>query len=185
MSVAGWDAIAGRAAGGVAIDVDKRSLAAASWLLRCFPGVSVEERSAYDHGDEDRFDIAFSVGVVPYLKYPVKALTGMVRAVKPGGKVLIWLCGLENNRDRELPESAAVVLFSSLLVRIIYHLSLYPTVFLWIALSPWYWADRIFPPSAPIGFFTFALDRPRSNAAEDCSLLAARDRGTVDERTGA
>src|SRR3974390_3001624 len=46
-----WPMIYG-AAGGVAIDVDKRSLDAARQTLLRYPSVSVEERSAYDPGYE-------------------------------------------------------------------------------------------------------------------------------------
>src|SRR5678815_822887 len=48
------------AAGGVAVDVDEQSLASARRTLSRYPSVAVEERSAYDLGYQDRFDIAFS-----------------------------------------------------------------------------------------------------------------------------
>ena len=59
---------------------------------------AVEERSAYDLGFKDQFDIVFSIGVIHHLEYPEKALAAMTDAAKPGGKVLIWVYGLENNR---------------------------------------------------------------------------------------
>jgi SAM-dependent methyltransferase len=123
------------AAGGVAIDVDKRSLEAARQTLNRYPSVSIEERSAYDPGYEDRFDIVFSIGVIHHLEHPEKALAGMVRAARPGGKVLIWVYGLENNRwIVTFLNPLRLALFSRLPIRIVHHLSLYPTVILWIAL---------------------------------------------------
>jgi SAM-dependent methyltransferase len=86
------------AAGGAAVDVDQRSLSAARRTLRRYPNVAVEERSAYNLGYQDQFDIVFSIGVIHHLESPEKALAEMLRATKPGGRVLIWVYGLENNR---------------------------------------------------------------------------------------
>jgi ubiquinone/menaquinone biosynthesis C-methylase UbiE len=123
------------AAEGVAIDVDRRSLKAAKANLARFPAIKVEERSAYDIGHENAFDIAFSIGVIHHLEHPERALAGMVKAVKPGGKVLIWVYGLENNRwIVYLFNPLRKALFSRLPIGFVHHLSLYPTVLLWIGL---------------------------------------------------
>src|SRR6516164_8564013 len=50
------------AAGGLAIDVDARSLAAARRTLAGYPAVAVRELSAYDIEPSASFDIAFSIG---------------------------------------------------------------------------------------------------------------------------
>lgn len=129
-----WPMIYG-AAGGLAIDVDRRSLKAAEGNLASFPTMKVEERSVYDIGHKDAFDIAFSIGVIHHLEHPDKAIAGMVKAVKPGGKVLIWVYGLENNRPIVyLLDPLRKALFSRLPVGFVHHLSLYPTALLWIAL---------------------------------------------------
>ena len=47
--------------------------------------------SAYDLPFEGRFDLAFSIGVIHHLEYPQRALERMACAVKPGGRVLIWV----------------------------------------------------------------------------------------------
>ena len=123
------------AAGGVAIDVDERSLAAARQTLSRYPSVSVEKRSAYEPGYENRLDIVFSIGVIHHLEYPEKALSGMVRAARPGGKVLIWVYGLENNRwIVTVLNPLRLALFSRLPIGLVHHLSLYPTLILAIAL---------------------------------------------------
>jgi len=81
----------GGAAGGVAVDIDERSLEGARRNLRPFPTMQVMRRSAYDLPFEGRFDLAFSIGVIHHLEYPQRALERMARAVKPGGRVLIWV----------------------------------------------------------------------------------------------
>src|SRR6516162_5061547 len=100
------------ATGGVAVDIDQRSLESARRNLKRFPRVQVMRASVYDLPFEDRFDLAFSIGVIHHLEHPVRALEVMVRAVKPGGRVLIWVYGRENNRwlifvfDQLLPRIA-------------------------------------------------------------------------------
>ncbi len=81
---------------GVAFDLDERSLAAARANLIRFPQVQVKTGSIYDIPYEDRFDIVFSIGVVHHLSDPEKAVREMVKAAKPGGRVLVWLYGREN-----------------------------------------------------------------------------------------
>lgn len=81
---------------GIAFDLDERSLAAARTNLAAFPQVQVEKASIYDTPYEDRFDIVFSIGVVHHLDDPERAIRQLVKAAKPGGKVLVWLYGHEN-----------------------------------------------------------------------------------------
>jgi SAM-dependent methyltransferase len=123
------------AAGGVAVDVDDRALQAARQTLSPFPSVAVEERSAYDLGFKDHFDIVFSIGVIHHLEFPEKALAAMTDAAKPGGKVLIWVYGLENNRWLvNMLNPLRRALFSRLPIGIVHQLSLYPTAALWLVL---------------------------------------------------
>jgi SAM-dependent methyltransferase len=123
------------AAGGVAIDLDARSLAAARRNLANFPGLEVREASAYDIGYENHFDIAFSIGVIHHLEFPARALAAMTRAVKPGGRVAIWVYGRENNRWLiSFLDPLRRALFSRLPVSWVHHLSLYPTALLWLLL---------------------------------------------------
>src|SRR5262249_2049756 len=86
------------AARGVAIDIDDRSLAAARRTLAPFENVRVEKRSVYAIDRKDEFDLVYSIGVIHHLEHPELALANMVAAAKPGGRVLIWVYGLENNR---------------------------------------------------------------------------------------
>jgi SAM-dependent methyltransferase len=123
------------AAGGLAIDVDERSLAAARRTLAPFPNVRVEARSAYDIGCRDEFDLVYAIGVIHHLREPERALAQMAAAAKPGGRVLIWVYGLENNRwVVALLDPLRKALFSRLPVGLVHHLALYPTAILWLLL---------------------------------------------------
>lgn len=120
---------------GLAMDIDERSLAAARQTLARFPAVSVATRSAYDIGERDRFDIVFSIGVIHHLADPAAALRNMVDAARPGGRVLIWVYGLENNRWIVIfLNPLRKALFSRLPIGLVHHLSLYPAALLWLAL---------------------------------------------------
>jgi SAM-dependent methyltransferase len=123
------------AAGGVAVDVDERSLAAARRTLSAYPSVVVEERSAYDLGYRDRFDIVFSIGVIHHLEFPEKALASMVEAARPDGKVLIWVYGLENNQwVVNFLNPLRRAFFSRMPVGVVHWLAVYPSALLWLAL---------------------------------------------------
>jgi SAM-dependent methyltransferase len=123
------------AAGGVAVDIDERTLESARRNLRSFPTMRVMRASAYDLPFEDRFDLAFSIGVIHHLEYPEQALKKMARAVKPGGRVVIWVYGSENNgRLVALLNPLRRALFRRLPIGLTHHLSLYPAVLVWVML---------------------------------------------------
>jgi SAM-dependent methyltransferase len=123
------------ALGGVAVDVDDRSLANAARNLADHPTLRVERCSAYDLPFEDEFDIVFSIGVIHHLEFPERALARMVRAAKPGGRVLIWVYGRENNGWLlPLLNPLRKTVFSRLPVSVTHHLSMYPAALLWLAL---------------------------------------------------
>ncbi|HEX3945445.1 MAG TPA: class I SAM-dependent methyltransferase [Rhizomicrobium sp.] len=123
------------ATGGVAVDVDARSLRSARATLSRYPSVAVEQKSAYDLRFVDRFDIVFSIGVIHHLEFPDKAVAEMVRGARPGGKVLIWVYGLENNRWIViLLNPLRRLLFSRMPITLVHHLSLYPAAMLWALL---------------------------------------------------
>jgi SAM-dependent methyltransferase len=123
------------AAGGKAIDVDAASLAVARRNLAPFPTVVVEEKSAHEIGECDRYDVVFSIGVIHHLPVPEQALAEMARAAKPGGQVLIWVYGYENNEwIVRFFDPVRKTLFSRLPIGLVHHLSIYPAAGLWIAL---------------------------------------------------
>lgn len=123
------------AAGGLAIDIDDRSLQSARRTLARFPEVRVTRRSAYDIGHADEFDIVYSIGVIHHLQSPELALEQMVKAAKPGGRVMIWVYGRENNGWIALVlDPVRKTLLSRLPIGLVHHLSVYPATLLWLLL---------------------------------------------------
>lgn len=116
----------------LSVDIDDRSLSAAKRTLSGFETAEVRRASAYEIGESDTFDVAFSIGVVHHLENPELALAQMVKAVKPSGKVAIWVYGLENNRWIVLfLDPVRNALFSRLPIGVVHFLSLFPTALLW------------------------------------------------------
>ena len=120
----------------VAVDVDERSLASAQTTLAPFSQTSeVKKCSAYDMTFKDQFDIAFSIGVIHHLEHPHVALSKMAEAVKPGGKVVIWVYGNQNvNMLIQFLNPLRKILFSRLPVEMTHILSWCPTALLWLFL---------------------------------------------------
>ncbi len=82
---------------GLAFDFDERSVAAAKANLAGFDNCTVEYKSIYDVDDENRFDIVFSMGVIQFLADPKRAVSNLVRALRPGGKLAICVYSHEGN----------------------------------------------------------------------------------------
>lgn len=123
------------AAGGIAADIDDRSLAAARRNLDCFPALEVTKCSAYDLPWSNEFDISFSIGVIHHLEFPAMALNAMTKVTKPGGSVAIWVYGRENNGWLLWAlDPARKLLFSWLPISWVHALSLPPTALLWLLL---------------------------------------------------
>lgn len=82
----------------VGFDFDQRSVAAAKKNLTGFDSqAQVLYQSIYDIVWENQFDIVFSIGVIHHLEDPMRALQNMTRALKPGGRLLIWVYSYEGN----------------------------------------------------------------------------------------
>lgn len=119
----------------LAIDLDERTLAAAEKNLSIYPNAVVDRRSAYEINENEAFDIAFSIGVLHHIDCPELALANMIKAVKPGGKVLAWLYGYENNEMLiRFFNPLRKMLFSKLPLKLVYILSAPLTGILWCLL---------------------------------------------------
>jgi SAM-dependent methyltransferase len=81
----------------LAFDFDHRSVNSSKKNLGKFRNAKVKYESIYDIKYENEFDIAFSIGVIQFLEDPHKAIENMVRSVKKGGLVLIWVYAHEGN----------------------------------------------------------------------------------------
>ncbi|MBT3182129.1 MAG: class I SAM-dependent methyltransferase [Deltaproteobacteria bacterium] len=91
-----WALKAG-AASCVAFDYDERTVGVARKNLKGFQNCNVEFRSIYDISYENEFDIVFSTGVIHHLAKPEEAVRGLVKAVKSGGTLIIWVYASEGN----------------------------------------------------------------------------------------
>lgn len=81
----------------VAFDADPGTVEAASRNLVGLPNVRVLLKSIYDIAWRDEFDVVLSIGVIHHLENPLAAVRKLAQAVRPGGKVLIWVYGYEGN----------------------------------------------------------------------------------------
>lgn len=121
---------------GVAIDLDDRSLARARNNLTDFPGVVVRKASIYDIPYENEFDIVFSIGVIHHLEYPEKAIEQLVRAAKPGGRILVWVYGYENLEFYvNILNPVRKYLFSRMPLSLVRMIAFMPTALLWVMLK--------------------------------------------------
>lgn len=128
------------AASCLAVDIDERTLARARANLADFPQAKVDCCSIYELDRTDEFDIAFSIGVIHHLSDPLAAINQLKGAVKPGGLVLAWLYGRENNGWIVwLFDPLRRAIFSRTPLGLVHALSLPLTAILWVSL-------RIAPP---------------------------------------
>ncbi len=87
------------AASVTAVDVDERSLAAASHNLTEFSNCRVIKNSVYELDPDNigRFDRVTCIGVLHHLGDPADALKKMWRCVRPGGDLILWCYGKRGN----------------------------------------------------------------------------------------
>ena len=124
------------AASAVAIDVDERSLARARANLAPFPAAEVKHASIYDIPFENAFDIAFSIGVIHHLEHPEKAVAQLVKAARPGGRVLVWVYGYENlELYVNVLNPVRKLFFSWMPLALVHALAYVPTALLWLLLK--------------------------------------------------
>ena len=145
-----WPMVYG-ARGGLAVDVDDRTLGRARQNLAQFQNVEIRKQSIYEIPETDLFDIAFSIGVVHHLSDPDAAVARLARVAKPGGLVLVWLYGRENNAwIVRLFNPIRHLLFSRMPLGLVHALSWPLTVLLWCSLrlgfprAPYYRLIRSF-----------------------------------------
>jgi SAM-dependent methyltransferase len=97
--------------------------------------VEVRHQSIYDIAEKDVFDIVFSIGVIHHLEFPEMAVARLVQAAKPGGRILLWLYGRENNEwIVSFADPIRKALFSRLPLGVVHAFSWPATATLWILL---------------------------------------------------
>ncbi|MGC9326108.1 MAG: class I SAM-dependent methyltransferase, partial [Candidatus Hinthialibacter sp.] len=78
-------------------DNDPRTVEQARKTLSQFSNAKVEKESIYEISYDNEFDMVFSIGVVQLLERPREAVERLIRALKPGGTLLLWLYAREGN----------------------------------------------------------------------------------------
>lgn len=123
----------------VGFDMDDRSLNAARENLKKFDNVAIQYGEIHTYNPGEQFDIVFSIGVIHHLYNPEKALRNLVRYVKPGGRLLIWVYGYEGNEwVVKFVNPLRKALFSKLPLGIMHALTYIPSIplYLYIKLFP-------------------------------------------------
>lgn len=121
------------AGGVVAFDYDPRSVQAAKKNLAGFDNVEVLFKSIYEIDWQNKFDLALSIGVIHHLKDPQLALRKLVRSLKPGGTLLVWVYSYEGNEwIVKYVNPIRANLTSKLPVGLVHALSYFLSVPLWI-----------------------------------------------------
>jgi SAM-dependent methyltransferase len=130
-----WWPLTYGAASCLSIDVDERTLDAARKNLAAYDNANIQNRSAYEINESGNFDVAFSIGVIHHLDDQLAAVRQMREAVRPGGTVLVWLYGYENNEWLvRFFDPLRRFLFSKMPLSLVYALSLPATALLWLLL---------------------------------------------------
>jgi len=81
----------------VAVDQAELAVAAARQILAGMENVRVEHASLYDLSYREAFDLVFCIGVIHHLELPERALDKLTGALRPGGRLVVWLYGYEGN----------------------------------------------------------------------------------------
>lgn len=116
-----------------AFDFDKRSLAAAEKTLEKFTNKEILYKNIHEFTWQDKFDLAFSIGVIHHLEDPKKALRNIVNSLKQGGGILVWVYSYEGNEwIVKLVDPVRIHITSKLPVRLVHFLSYFCSVPLWV-----------------------------------------------------
>lgn len=80
-----------------AFDNDERSLASARETLKEFKNAEVVRCDISHTPWESEFDLVLCIGVLHHLRQPRLALQNFVRALRPGGRLVVWVYSFEGN----------------------------------------------------------------------------------------
>jgi len=81
----------------VAFDNDEQSLGSARQTLAAFPNATVERHDLNTLPYKNDFDIVMCIGVLHHVRQPARVLANLVRALAPGGRVIVWVYSYEGN----------------------------------------------------------------------------------------
>lgn len=80
---------------GVGVDMNTADLVQKRFQGR--DNIRIYQGDLATFNEEDGFDIVYSIGVVHHTQDPLKSARNLMRLVKPGGKLVIWVYGHEGN----------------------------------------------------------------------------------------
>ncbi len=114
----------------LAFDFSAGAVEAASANLRGLAGVSVHRADIYALPVEwrDRFDCAMCIGVLHHLPDPQAGFEQLVRCVRPGGILIVWVYGTLDNRLARWVYEPMRGVTTRLPHKVLYHLSLLPAL---------------------------------------------------------
>jgi SAM-dependent methyltransferase len=118
---------------GVGVDLNTARLVRRRFRER--PQIRIYDGDAATWHAEDGFDIVYSIGVVHHTRDPEITAHNLMRLVKPGGKLVIWVYGHEGNFWTRLLVEAPKALYSWLPRRLLWWAAgvltavLYPVVY--------------------------------------------------------
>lgn len=118
----------------LAVDLSS-AVDAAFQNLRQLPNVHVIQADLFHLPiAKDVVDVAFSIGVVHHTPDPRGAFAQLVAVLKPGGRVIVWVYGRENNEwIVRYVDPVRKALTSRLPHRWLYHLTKIPATLLYVA----------------------------------------------------
>lgn len=121
------------AVSGVSIDLDERTLEAARKNLAEFSSIRVKKQDLFLLQDREVYDIVFSIGVIHHTEEPQKAIHILANALKPGGRLLIWVYGRENlGLYLAILDPLRRVVFSRMPLNLLRLLAHVPSGILWV-----------------------------------------------------
>lgn len=125
-----------KAKGLIAFDFDKRSVEAAKNNLAIFSNVQVFYKSIYEISWQNEFDVVFCVGVIHHLENPCLALKNLLKSLKPGGLLVVWVYSYEGNEwIVKYVDPIRKNITSKLPVAIVHFLSYFCSLPLWLFLK--------------------------------------------------
>lgn len=116
----------------IAFDHDKKTVQVAKHNLAAFKNATVYYGTIYNIPFRNKFDIVFSIGVIHHLEKPKLAVKQLIKATKPGGRILIWVYGLEGNENLVLVINAIRTITRFLPPKVIRLVAFFPAVLVYL-----------------------------------------------------
>lgn len=116
----------------VAFDNDPRTLASAQRTLSAFPNILVERHNLNRLPWRGEFDLVLCIGVLHHVDHPTVALENLVRALRTGGRLIVWVYSYEGNEwIVRFVDPVRLTLTSKLPLPLVHFLSYGASVPLW------------------------------------------------------